>query len=42
MLLAFLGQKKPSGKHLIKESSARDLLNDLSELEIIFNTIKEK
>jgi len=42
MMLAFLGQKKSAGKHLIKESSARDLASDLSEIETMFGAIKEK
>lgn len=42
MMLAFMGQKKSAGKHLIKESSTRDLGNDLSEIEAMFGSIKEK
>ena len=41
-MLAFMGQKKSAGKHLIKESSARDLANDLGEIEAMFGQIKEK
>lgn len=42
MMLAFLGQKKSAGKHLIKESSVRDLANELTEVEAQFGYIKEK
>jgi len=42
LMLAFLGQKKPAGKHLIKESAAHDLQNDLLQVQSHFGVIKEK
>ena len=42
MMLAFLGQKKNTGKHLLKDNSTKDLLTELQEIESDFGMIKEK
>ena len=42
MMLAFLGQKKTAGKHLLKEATAKDFTSELQEIENEFGMIKEK